>query len=289
MTAKPNTQHRARASALALLVAVGGMGSLASIQSAHAEVFPRAVSPDGRVKTVTYNETDVVSLRGVYGFQTTIKFAPFEKIQNISMGDSIAWQVVPNKAGNILFVKPVESRARTNMTVITDRRIYNFDLSTEQSGLEGGRTGTYLLSFNYPQDSVLEYSSASEAPTNFNPVAPFAPRSEVTSSGLVSAGAPTDLNFEYSFKGDEELAPATVFDNGEFTYFKFADTADVPAIFAVDKDRNESVINYHVEGPYIVVNSSERQFTLRNGDYEACVFNDAFASNRSLLAVKGQG
>ena len=273
-----------RSTAIASIFLAGGLLA----QSAAAEVFPRAISEDGRIKTVTYSETDVIQLQGVYGFQTTIKFAPFEKIQNISMGDSIAWQIVPNKAGNILFVKPVEERARTNMTVITDRRIYNFDLSTEASAMAGARPGTYLLTFNYPQDTVLEYSDSlsSGLPLTYNPAAPFGARTTVSETGVSSAGAPLDLNFDYAFKGDEIIAPRMVFDNGEFTYFRFSDTTDVPAIFSVDGEQNEAVVNYHVEGPYIVVNSVEKQFTLRNGVSEACVFNEADTSGASLMTLK---
>jgi len=97
------------------------------------------------------------------------------------------------------------------------------------------------------------------------------------------------LNFDYSYKGEDDLAPSTVFDNGEFTYFKFRDSKDVPAIFEVDKERNESVVNYHLENGYVVVESLGRQFTLRHGETEACVFNDNFNDAKSLFTQNVNG
>lgn len=249
---------------------------------------PMSMSTDSRVKTVVYNDNDVVSLRGHYGYQTTISFAPYEKIQNISIGDSVAWQVVPNKVGNILFVKPVEERATTNMTVITDRRIYTFELTAGLAGSPRSSNITYMLKFKYPMDSVMDFSDSNVEifSTAAAQPRPFAPKSKIESSGISAVGAPKDLNFDYSFKGEDDIAPSTVFDNGEFTYFKFRNMTDLPAVFEVDKDRNESVINYHLENGYMVVESIGRQFTLRHGEDEACVFNDSFSNAKSLFTQK---
>lgn len=260
--------------------------SLACVSPVWAASTPRSVSTDSRMKSVVYNENDVVSLRGYYGYQTTISFAAFEKIQNISIGDSIAWQVVPNKVGNILFVKPVEERATTNMTVITDRRIYTFELTAGQAASPRDSNITYMLKFQYPLDSVLDFTGSNVEifSSAYASSRPYAPKSKIESSGISAVGAPKDLNFDYSYKGEDNLAPSTVFDNGEFTYFKFRNTTDLPAIFEVDKERNESVINYHLENGYLVVEGVGRQFTLRHGEDEACVFNDNFNDAKSLFA-----
>ncbi len=244
-------------------------------------------SADSRVKTVVYNENDVVSLRGHYGYQTTVSFATYERIQNISIGDSIAWQVVPNKAGNIMFLKPVEENATTNMTVITDRRIYNFELTSGTAYSPRDNSLTYMMKFLYPNDDVLsfEYEDDGSSP-QFNSSAsagPYSSQTKIDSVGLVSDGTPKDLNFDYSFKGENDLAPSTVFDNGEFTYFKFRDMSELPAVFEVDRERNESVVNYHLEDGYMIVESVGRQFTLRHGDDEACVFNESFQNRVSLF------
>ena len=268
-----------------------GVSTVAVSLPSFAASTPTGFSVDERVKNVVYNENDVISLTGYYGYQTTIRFANYEKIQNISIGDSVAWQVVPNKVGNILFVKPVEERATTNMTVITDRRIYNFELTSGQAHSPKDGRITYMLKFSYPQDSILDFTSDETGTQSFVPASnrPFAPSSISPTGRISSVGAPRDLNFDYSYKGEDNLAPSTVFDNGEFTFFKFSNQTNLPAIFEVDQDRNESVVNYHLENGYVVVESLGRQFTLRHGDEEACVFNDNFSEARSLLVLNSEG
>jgi type IV secretion system protein VirB9 len=87
-----------------------------------------ASAQDDRLQTLVYDENTVVRIDGRVKVQTTIKFAPDEMIENVAIGDSAAWQVQPNKAQTILFIKPLEPAARTNMTVVTDKRTYLFDL-----------------------------------------------------------------------------------------------------------------------------------------------------------------
>ncbi len=269
-----------------LILALGVAASLSG--TAMAATSPKGLSADPRVKTVSYNENDVTTLKGFYGYQTTIRFAPYEKIQNISIGDSVAWQVVPNKVGNLLFVKPVEERAVTNMTVITDRRIYNFELSSGIASSARDSNITYMLKFSYPADSVQDYTDGKAVLyPGTGGATPYGARTKISESGIQSAGAPKDLNFDYSFKGEEALSPSAVFDNGEFTYFKFPDMDSLPAIFAVDKKRNESIVNYHIEGEYVVVERLAGQFTLRHGEQEACVFNDDYKQGTTLFSLKG--
>ena len=101
---------------------------------------------DNRLQTRVFDENAVVRIDGKVKVQTTIKFGPDEVIENVAIGDSAAWQVQPNKAQSILFVKPLEPDARTNMTVVTDKRTYLFDLvaSPRNSAL-------YVLQFRYPE------------------------------------------------------------------------------------------------------------------------------------------
>jgi type IV secretion system protein VirB9 len=82
------------------------------------------------------------------------------------------------------------------------------------------------------------------------------------------------MNFRYSWSGSPPTKPLRVFDNGEFTYFAFADGQSVPAIFSVDADGNEALVNHHVRGEYVVVERLGSQFSLRSGDFVTCIFND---------------
>src|SRR5437764_1405466 len=98
------------------------------ISVAYAVSMPRSVAADHRVKIVQYDPNNIVVLKGRYGYQTQIAFAQNETVQNVSIGDSMAWQAVP--VNNFLFVKPVAS-SKTNMTVLTNQNSYNFQLDSQ--------------------------------------------------------------------------------------------------------------------------------------------------------------
>ena len=221
-----------------------------------AETTSRPGTADPRVLLATYRNNEIYTVVGTYGFQTTVEFSSEESVETVSIGDSVAWQVVP--AGHRVFLKPQEPNAVTNMTVVTSQRSYYFDLSARKNRDPAGVT--YLLRFTYPEGAPTVVTAKPQAPP---PTAP--------------AKKPTDYNFDYSTKGARDIAPVRVFDDGEFTYMQFASLADLPAVFLVDKDKQESVVNYRIEGPYVVIERIGRQFSLRHGNEVACVYNRSAA------------
>lgn len=218
-----------------------------NISDASAAVLPKGLAADHHIKVVQYDPNNVVILKGRYGYQTQITFAPNEQVQSVSIGDSLAWQVVPVR--NNLFLKPV-AESKTNMTVLTNINSYNFQLDSSHQNAYP----TYKLQFKYPQGG---YDQAG----NINTVNSF---------------NPADLNWKYSFTGDRSLAPEAAFDNGQFTYFKFKNNGmhHLPAIFIVNKNQHETLINFHMQGDYLIVNSVAKQFSFRNGDEVTSIYND---------------
>lgn len=228
------------------------LAGLFSVTLALGEQVPHPAASDPRVLLATYRDSEVYKVVASYGFQTTIEFSEKETVETISIGDSIAWQVVP--AGRRVFLKPQEPNAVTNMTVITSLRPYYFELGAKKN--RDPAAVTFLLRFTYADSSpsVLGLRAASQPP------APPAKK-------------PADYNFNYALTGAREIAPIRVFDDGEFTYMQFRALTDLPAIFLVDKDKQESVVNYRIEGPYVVIERIGSQFSLRHGTEVACVFN----------------
>ena len=218
---------------------------------AHAERLPRAGSADARVKTLTYHANDVYRLNGHYGFTTTIELSPKESIETISIGDSESWQITKPSRPNVLFVKPLEPNAQTNMTVFTTHRVYTFELAADTARSPRSDALTFRLEFKYPNSNLHIQNSTKNA-----------------SYGLRADTPVSEWNFDYSYAGANRLRPERVFDDGTFTYFQFHE--------AVDDEGNESLINFTMQGPYLVVNRTERQFTLRDGNTATCIFNDGY-------------
>jgi type IV secretion system protein VirB9 len=208
---------------------------------------------DPRIRVIAYDPDKVFSLQAVFGFQTMIQFAPDEQIQNVSIGDGAAWQVTPNKAATLLFVKPIDIANITNMTVVTDRRSYLFELSRSATP---SASPPYLIRFTYPPPP------AGKAATPFRPPAPEL------------------RNNAYSYTGSRVILPSQVFDDGHFTYFKWPETSSTPALFVSDAAGVESIANYSVRDGYQVVEQTAPRFVLRSGKEVTWVINGGWRAPR---------
>lgn len=219
-------------------------------------IEPRPFATDHRIRTMVYSPDDVFVFTGHYGYQSSIIFGEGEEIETISVGDSLAWQM--NPSGNRLFLKPMEQDATTNMTLITNKRTYMFELHAEEAADIRDERLTFAMRFLYPDENtgyVSDYHSGQELPN--------------------IEDEPHKYNFNYSMTGPEHIAPIRIFDDGEFTFFQFRNkNADIPAFFLVAADGSEEIINYRVQGPYIVVERVTAQFTLRHGSDYVCVYNE---------------
>lgn len=238
------------ASGLALAFALA-LGATAT----HAAELPRPGAADPRIRTVAYDPDQVVLLSGYFGYQMMIEFGDDERIETVSIGDGAAWQVTPNKKATLLFLKPLEIAAATNMTVVTDRRRYTFELSARRAPRGGVDDMAYVVRFLYPPEPR---TVAVAAP------APAAPRE------------PERRNLAYTYTGSREVLPSLVFDDGRFTYFQWPDAASTPAIFLLATDGSESLVNYGVRGGYLVVEQVAPRFVLRNGKAVTTIVNDAW-------------
>ena len=248
-----------------ILLSSIGLCLLAS-SPAIAERIPRSGKADARIKTLTFHENDVYRLRGAYGYTTTIEFSEKEQIETISLGDSEAWQVIPGSRKNLIYIKPLEQNAETNMTVLTSKRIYTFELAAAKASSPKAGDLTFRVKFRYPEEETLELANfGSKAAGRYDP--------------MQGADA-SNWNFDYSYAGSNSLRPKRVYDDGTFTYFEFKKPGMTPAIFSVDEEGNESIVNYNTEGSYMIVNSVGQQFTLRDGNAATCIFNDAFPKDK---------
>jgi len=226
---------------------------LLAASPAAASLTPVPAGGDPRVRVVGYDPLQVVSLEGVLGYQTMIEFEPGERIENVAIGDSLGWQVAPNRKANLLFVKPMSRVKTTNMTVVTNLRRYAFELSVRPGPARAG-AAIYSLRFDYPPPA----RPIAQAPP---PPAPEPPR---------------DVNHAYSWEGGATNLPLRVFDDGHSTYFRFADETSLPAIFAIEADQSEAAVNAASRDGYLVVERLARAFVLRRGKDETRIINDGF-------------
>jgi len=218
-----------------------------------------AAARDARLETRLYDGDAVVRLEGRAGVQATIAFAPDEHIENVAVGDSALWQVTPNKRANLLFVKPLAPRARTNMTVVTDRRSYFLDLVAAPDA-----RAVYLLRYTYPP----EPKKAEAAATGLS-------AEEAQLAGGAAPVDPARLNFGWAAKGKPSLLPARIYDDGTSTYLAWAAGRAVPAVLVRDEKGAEGPVNYAVREDMIVLDGVPGTIVLRSGKEAATLVRQA--------------
>jgi len=220
-------------------------------------------SADDRLVEHAYSDNEVVRIDGKTGVQATIAFGDGEAIENVAVGDSQTWQITPNKRADLLFVKPLEASARTNMTVVTNRHTYFFDLVASPKSKP-----LYMLRFTYKDDPATPKPQAQGAPATA--------ALEPSESAVVDGDVPTDpaaLNFAWKRSGDSKIQPSRVYDDGTATYLLWPEKSALPAILTVNEKGEEGPVNYAVRDGTIVIGDVPRVLILRAGKSHAELLN----------------
>lgn len=199
---------------------------------AMAQTPPVPNAGDARLRTIPYDAGQVFRLRVATGYQSTVIFSPEERVENVGIGDSDGWQVTLNGRGDALFLKPIRPNSATNMTVITDARVYNFELS---SAYAPGADTPFTLRFVHPGPATP---------------APESPGAEL------SVG-------RYRLSGARTVRPAAVSDDGVRTYIEWRDQQAIPAIFAIDEAGDELLVEGHMRGGLYVIDAVHRTLLFR--------------------------
>jgi len=213
------------------------------------------VAKDSRLVTQLYKDDEVVRIDGQLAVQASIAFAEDERIENVAVGDSASWQITPNKRANLLFVKPLSAKARTNMTVITDKRTYLFDLVATASA-----PPLYVLRFTYPEEPKLPVQQAA---------APALTEDESRVAVGEKPVDPASLNFAWTKKGDARLFPDQVYDDGQSTFLSWKAGVSLPAIQIRNEKGAEGPVNFAMRGDVIVIEGVPSPIYLRSGKNSA--------------------
>jgi len=257
------------------------------------------ITTDSRIRTLVYNPNEVYELKFYYNYQSFIEFAEDEEIEMISIGEAFAWRLTP--AGKRLFVRPLEIAAHTNMTIITNKRTYHFDIRSDEFNGKADEDLVYTVRFFYPQvgqplpiPPQLVVPNVAMKPLQI-PQQPAIPKEGIvktpTSSANVTEPIPgmiqrnpenNELNFDYSVAGkSDNIVPLKVYDNGSETYFQFAnDNLVIPSINMVDVNGGEQPVTYTIRDNYVVIPAINRQFTLRLADSLLCIYNNKLLTIR---------
>ena len=222
--------------------------------NANAELNPHSRGADDRVRQVQYHDNEVFLINAKAGVATNIVLESDEVYLTHAFGDSEAWEF--ETYGNNVFIKPKVEHGSTNLVLVTNKRTYNFFVKY-------GNKAVYQIKFNYP-DTQAKLQAKNQ-------------RSNLLDEAY--KGRTFNLAYEMKVpKGSTNIQPLNVWDDGTFTYFKFAGNVDLPAIYAVlQEDGKEVIVNRTVTGQsnnIIVMHKVNPKWKLRLGAAVIEIYNN---------------
>lgn len=230
---------------------------------------------DPRLRTVLYSADEVYRLPARVGYEIELEFQQGEVFEGLGAGD--AEGITFKAAANHLFIKPKAANVHTNMTVLTDRRIYRFDYMTLAPDATIDQIDTvYALRFLYPNQAASTPTSAPGAQVS----------SRSVESMLQSTAETHERNVNYWYCGASQLRPVATWDDGVHTHLQFGAHAELPAVFVINEDGAESLVNSNIVDDEVVVHRVVRRLVLRRGRLVGCVLNRSFSGSGDNLPSK---
>ena len=171
-----------------------------------------------RIQSVIYDPDNVVMLAAADGYALVVELSDDERIDNIVVGNSAVWQVAANKRGDRIVIKPLPGAIPTDMVVTTEARRYVFTLQPASNA----EAVPFVIRFTYQQPAGATVATG---------------RAEAT----------------YILRGAKVLFPITMSDDGQRTTIRWARDTRLPAIFAIDDQDKQAIVNGRmVDGDYVI-------------------------------------
>lgn len=226
--------------------------------NAAARVQPERTSYFNAIQQYAYAEGALFQIYTSPGHVTNIMLQEGEELVGpgpVASGDTVRWIIGDTLSGSgptrrvHILVKPTRADISTNLVINTNRRTYHLELSAT--------TTTYMaaVSWTYPQDALIALRATETERERAAPIA----------AGIDFAA----LNFDYRLSGDRTpWRPLRVFDDGQQVFIEFPAsivTGDMPPLFVIGPDSSAELVNYRVQGRYMMVDRLFDRAELRLG------------------------
>jgi len=278
------------------------------------------------IREVEYSPRSIIDVTVARGVALLIQLPDADLVRHAGVGRASDcnrpddnWCIATLQETNLVFVKAkTRATGTNNLELVTStNRKYSFrlNLGDERSATQrlvvrpAGRGPSMPMAA--PASGTLPAAAgradargaAPESWTSTALAAPAAavvtgrapPVSEAAALAERLAAGPRIVNASYSLAiGDrsDDIVPTAVFDDGLFTYFRLPGNREIPAVFHVTADGQETLTNTRMEGDLLVVDRVSRSMRLRVGEQVVSVFNEAFdlegrSVNKSGVTVDG--
>jgi type IV secretion system protein VirB9 len=152
------------------------------------------------------------------------------------------------------------------MTVLTNKRAYNFVLSAHWPGTKphpDRHSMFFQVNFRYPQAEAAQALAQAKA-------------LELKQRLNNKEDKPVAINWNYWVQGSDRVSPSRAFDDGRFTYLTFPNNREMPAVYIENPEGEESLVNTNVNGDTIVVHKIAQTLVLRKGKAVAGIVNKSY-------------
>ena len=266
-----------------------------------AQGLATASPADPRLREVIYDPQAVVTVPVKRGVVTLVVLDANESITDVASGlggdcskADAAWCIAAQPGGRYLFVKPKSAAtAPNNLAVVTDKRVHSFRFVV--LGDADAKAPVFRLMVQAPAQRAAAHRLAANAMVDASQALSLLPLTELTALSAQAdspqlpppqeivaerlQAKPKVVNAHYSVAegaGSADIVPTLVFDDGRFTYFRFAGNGQLPAVFEVLGDDSETLVNARMEDELLVVDRVSRRLILRAGAAVVGVWNEAF-------------
>lgn len=185
-----------------------------------AQVLPQPGAENPRLQTLHWTPDGEYLLTALPMTGLTVLFEPGERVQRVTLDATRAFEVKVSAERDGLFVVPQVQDATGTVLVATDQRNYRMRLQTGT-----GLMAAYLVRFVYGYEQEPAFYPSPEP-----------------------AIEPTGEVWTYRVKGDREVRPVSISDDGVRTRIVFGPDQALPAVFAVGPSGEEQVVNGYMRG-----------------------------------------
>ena len=232
---------------------------------AQAASVPVRGTVDARIRTAFYDPQQVYRLEAFVGYQIELVFEKGERFTGQGSGDIEAIALGAHE--NHVIVKPRAEQVDTNLVIYTNRRAYRFDYLVHARAPDPSVDEViYAVLFVYPQDQAGPQQAQQQL-----------------DQSLEQASATRARNLNYWYCGADAVKPIAAFDDGVQTHLSFGPRAELPAVFLLNDDDSESLLNFSVEDGAIVIHRVARRLIVRRGGLTGCIVNRGYSGGGERL------
>lgn len=210
-----------------------------------AQVGSVAATGDQDAWTLNYSQTQTMMLPVARNGTLTVTLAGDEVVQSISSGAPMAWQVATGAQGNTFTVHAIAGANEAPLSVLTNKRSYNFRLSAVAP-----TRAPSLIHMTYETAGPVDGPAASEMP----------------------------VHGQYRMRGNPELQPSAMTDDGLKTYIEWRPDQALPAVFALDRLKREEMVDGYMR---------DNVFTI-DRVYDRLIFRIDRATATAVRETKGR-